>query len=134
MSGLAWTAYGARVAQSQGSDLYSIGNNRILLGSEYSAKYNLNYSVPYDASWYRCEAVLVNGPWSDISSADRGVSSARPIWDIIYYEYVVKRGLPGPWTTRAKQTVVEGHYTSDDHASWGDLIWAWPNSTTKHFE
>ncbi|KAJ5769217.1 hypothetical protein N7520_003776 [Penicillium odoratum] len=38
-SGIAWTAYGARVAQSQGVDLYGIGDNRLLKGSEYTAKY-----------------------------------------------------------------------------------------------
>jgi hypothetical protein len=38
----------AITAWNQGSDdLFSYGNNRLLLGMEYGAKYNLNETVPY---------------------------------------------------------------------------------------
>ncbi|GME24913.1 hypothetical protein V500_04511 [Neofusicoccum parvum] len=125
-SGIAWTAYGARVARSQGVDLYSLGDNLLLKAAEYAAAFNLNQTVPYDPSWYRCEAVLVDGPWANISTESFGVRSALPAWNVIYYEYVKRRGLDGPWTTRARGTdgYFEGRVTGADHPSWGDLIWA----------
>lgn len=117
---------GARVAQSQGSDLYSLGDNLLLKASEYAAAFNLNQTVPYDPQWYRCEAVLVDGPWANISTESFGVRSALPVWNSLYYEYVKRRGLEGPWTSRARSSdgYFEGHATGGDHPSWGDLIWA----------
>lgn len=46
---------------------------------EYAARYNLGYEVPYDPKFYRCEAILVNGPWSAPSALSRGVSTATPL-------------------------------------------------------
>ncbi|KAI8200912.1 hypothetical protein KHU50_006299 [Colletotrichum sp. SAR 10_65] len=126
MTGIGWAATAARVAQSQGSDLYSQGDNLILKGAEYTAKFNLNETVEYDPKWFRCEAVLVGGPWAAISQEKRGVTADNPMWDIVYYQYVVKRGLEAPWTTKAKQTVgPEGPLSRVDHPSWGGLIWAY---------
>ncbi|WYZ38279.1 hypothetical protein EsH8_III_000193 [Colletotrichum jinshuiense] len=126
MTGIGWAAQAARVAQSQGSDLYSQGDNLLLKGAEYTAKFNLNQTVAYDPKWYRCEAVLVNGPWAAISQDKRGVTASNPMWDIIYYQYLVKRGLEAPWTDKAKTTVgPEGRLTGSDHPSWGGLIWAY---------
>ncbi|KAL5356447.1 chondroitin AC/alginate lyase [Aspergillus floccosus] len=125
MAGLSWAAYASRVGQSQGVDFFSLGKNLLLKGAEYTAKYNLNETVPYDPKWYRCEAVLVDGPWATISDAKRGVSNVRPVWDIFYYEYVVKRHIEAPWVSKAKGTAgFEGAISGADHPSWGDLIWA----------
>lgn len=71
-NGLGWSAQAARVLQSQGNDVYSDGDNLLLKASEYIAKYNLGYDVPYDRKFYRCEAILVNGPWSQPSNISRG--------------------------------------------------------------
>ncbi|KFY15438.1 hypothetical protein V491_05687 [Pseudogymnoascus sp. VKM F-3775] len=132
--GLGWTAEAARVIQSQGVDVYSLGDNLLLKAAEYSAKYNLNNSVPFDSTFYRCEAILVNGPWAEPSTISRGISSkSTNVWDIIYYQYVVKKGLDAPWTTKAKRTKDtfggEQHPTGNglsDMPGWGDLIWSYP--------
>ncbi|KAH8703600.1 chondroitin AC/alginate lyase [Talaromyces proteolyticus] len=127
-SGIGWTVLAAKTAQTQGSDLFSLGNNLLLKGAEYTAKYNLNYTVDYDPDWYRCEAVLVNGPWANISEEDRGVTNQRPIWDMIYYEYVVKRGIHAPYTTEAvTKEGFEGrvYKNVDDLPSWGSLVFAY---------
>ncbi|KAK5171487.1 uncharacterized protein LTR77_004632 [Saxophila tyrrhenica] len=126
---LGWTAYAAKVAQSRGVDMFGLDDQLLLKGAEYTAKYNLNQSVPYDPSWFRCEAVLVDGPWSQIAIYGREITSNYPIWNLYYYEYVVKRGLKAPWTQKAKQVEgLEGPYTGgavrDEHPSWGGLIWA----------
>lgn len=119
VTGLGWAAYAARVIQSQGVDVYSVGDNILLKAAEYAAKFNLNNDVPFDPKFYRCEAILINGPWAKPSNISRGISATSPnVWDvssplptreynlilqIIYYQYVVKRGLKAPWTTKAKQ-------------------------------
>ncbi|KAJ5663319.1 hypothetical protein N7507_004050 [Penicillium longicatenatum] len=126
ISGMAWTAYAARVAQTQGADLYKLGDNLLLKASEYSAAYNLNQTVSYDPAWHRCEAVLVGGPWPTIAEYNRGVSNALPAWDILYYQYVVKRKLKAPWTSQAQsEEGLEGAVSSNDLPSWGGLIWAY---------
>lgn len=119
----------AKVVQNQGFDIFGLNDNLLLKGAEYSAEYNLGNTVTYDPSWYRCEAVLVNGPWSQIAEYGRGITSDYPIWNLYYYEYVVKRGLEATWTAQARdEEGFEGLYTGgptrDEHPSWGGLIWA----------
>lgn len=127
-SGIGWTAYAMRTAQSQGLDLYSLGGDVLLKAAEYAAKFNLNGTVAYDPDWYRCEAVLVGGPWQNISTNSFGIRSKISIWDHLYYEYVVKRGLSAPWTEKAKDAEgFEGGAVDpslNDHPGWGELLWA----------
>ena len=96
----------------------------MLRAAEYTAKFSLNYTVEYDPKLYRCEAVLVDGPWPAISTAKKGFSV--PVWDILYYEYAVKRGMSAPYTTEAMaQYGFEGSLPRDaGYTSWGDLVWA----------
>jgi hypothetical protein len=71
---LGWAAETAHVIQSQGFDVYSEGGHLLMKAGEYAAKYNLGHDVPYDRKFYRCEAVLVNGPWSAPSNVSRNTS------------------------------------------------------------
>lgn len=69
--------------QSQGwEDSYTILDNLVLKGGEYAAKYNLGYDVPYDRSFYRCEAILVKGPWAQPSEIKRGIVGSPKVWDV----------------------------------------------------
>jgi hypothetical protein len=123
---IGWAGYAARTAQSQGYDLFGQGANLLLKGSEYAAKYNLNETVPFDPSWYRCEAVLVDGPWSTISNMSRGISGNAPVWDLVWYEYGVKRGLSMPWTKKAKEAADKlSQNPGTDNPGWGDLVWSY---------
>lgn len=134
-SGLGWSAYAARTIQSQGYDIWSEGDSLLLKAAEYAAKYNLGNDIPYDNKFYRCEAVLVNGPWAEISEQNRGVGLTNgalspAIWDIIYYAYNQARKKSAPWTTRAKNKYDEdgGQKAAPknaDHPGWGDLIWSY---------
>jgi hypothetical protein len=85
-----------QMAWNQGDDLFSLLNNRLLIGYEYTAKYNLCKSVHYNESFYRCDAFLVNGPWPIISNTTRG--EWRPIWELPYAHYVSIKGLSMPYT------------------------------------
>lgn len=129
--GVGWLGLASRVANSQGYDLFQYANKLIFKGAEYLAKYNLNETVEYDARFYRCEAVLVNGPWANISAFNRGLR--YPVWDLLHYE-AARRGIAVPWTDQAKATVDqaggEGRRTDNDMPGWGRLLWASnPNAT-----
>jgi hypothetical protein len=63
--------------QSQDEDIYQLENNLLLNAAEYTAKYNLNETVPYDPKFYRCEAILINGPWAEISPFNRGIGTVN---------------------------------------------------------
>ncbi|KAK0435936.1 uncharacterized protein EV420DRAFT_1487773 [Desarmillaria tabescens] len=66
----------------------------------YLARYNTgDDNVPYDPSLARCQAVLVNGPWTEISIVSCGVQDG--IFELSYAKYVVKMGLEAPWVTEA---------------------------------
>jgi hypothetical protein len=88
ITGLGWAAEAARVIQSQGTDVYGLGNNLLLQAAEYGAKYNLGNNVPYDRSFYRCEAILINGPWEAPSPISRGIGALTSttqspvVWDV----------------------------------------------------
>jgi hypothetical protein len=88
VSGIGWTAQAARIIQSQDTDAYAWGDNLLLKASEYAAQYNLGNDVPYDRKFYRCEAILINGPWSAPSNISRGVGMLTPttksstVWDV----------------------------------------------------
>jgi hypothetical protein len=131
-SALGWVALAARVGKNQGIDLFKYNNNLLFKGAEYSAKYNLNQSVPYDPSYFRCEAVLVNGPWKEIANISRGVgllgtNKTPAVWSLLHYA-AVERGIKAPWTAKAKEAydAVGGEVrsTNPDLPSWGDLLFA----------
>lgn len=66
MAELCHTAY------NQGDSKYfDLLADRLLLGYEYTAKYNLGYNVTYDPNFYRCGANLVRGKWSEYSNATK---------------------------------------------------------------
>ena len=130
--GLGWLALASRVVRNQGYDLFRYADDLIFKGSEYLAKFNLNETVPYDPSFYRCEAVLVNGPWASNSNINRGVVGTD-IWDLMHYE-ATARGITAPWTGKAKKVVDaaggEKRRTNNDMPGWGDILWARDHSST----
>jgi hypothetical protein len=134
MVGLGWLGLAARTVQNQGYDLYRYEDDLLLKGTEYTAKYNLNETVAYDEKFRRCEAVLVNGPWKNISIDKRGIGEFSPtgarsqaVWDLLHYS-AVAYGLKDPWTAKAKiaNSAVKGEegLTGNDMPGWGDLLFA----------
>jgi hypothetical protein len=116
-------------------------------GYEYTAKYNLGYSVDYDPSFYRCDASffgavliqtgnnvarlatnrcdanLVGRPWTNISSTDRG--QWRPVYEIAYAYYVQRQNKTMPYTKQQIKSVpIEANDLSSnigDDAGYGTL-------------
>ncbi|SNX85116.1 uncharacterized protein MEPE_03825 [Melanopsichium pennsylvanicum] len=119
---LGWTSLAAKTILSQGGDMWRDHNNLLLRGAEYAGAYNANRTVSYDPSFYRCEAVLVNGPWQTIANISRGLN--RPVYDLIYYQYRQRLRIKSKTIEEIKQLAPsEGHVTSADLPSWGDLLW-----------
>jgi len=80
------------MAWKQGDDLYGYDNNRFLAGCEYVAKYNLGEDVPFKA--YANDKVQQ----TEVSGNARG--QMRPVWELVYNHYVIRKGLPAPYTTK----------------------------------
>lgn len=122
--GLGHQAEACQIAWNQGSDIWGLLSNRVLSGYEYTAKYNLNYTVEYDSKFYRCDAYLVGGPWQNISDSGRGIF--RPIYEIAYAHYSYLKNLSMPFTAQViARTTPEGPNPTTaicDNASYGTLL------------
>ena len=103
------------IAWNQGLDLFSYDNNRLLAGAEYVAGYALWQDVPY-TTYNNCDPV--NQYW--ISRSQRG-RLQRPIWELIYNHYVVRRGLTAPNVAAIAALNRPEAYTHDDHFGYGSL-------------
>jgi hypothetical protein len=92
----------AVVAWNQGVNLFTYGNNRLVTGFEYTAKYNLGYTVPYHPFKHHCNGhTYPNG----ISKANRArfsliyemtsyfdlVSQPAPYCKMVYLQYAPER-------------------------------------------
>ncbi|MFD5163140.1 hypothetical protein ACFWMJ_34655 [Streptomyces hawaiiensis] len=98
----------------QGLDMFGASGSLLLSGYEYTAQYNLGNTVPYDATFGRC-----NWHWSSISA--RG--SFRNIYEIAYNHYVKRAGKSAPYTTQvANQLRPEGAPNQCDHPGFGTLL------------
>ncbi|MDR3459779.1 MAG: alginate lyase family protein [Verrucomicrobiae bacterium] len=106
-----------QVAWNQGVDLFGCADNRLLAGAEYVAKCNLAYpasTIPYtfynNCAEARQPAISING----LGRLD------RPVWELIYNHYVVRRGLPAPYST-AMTKLMRPERGSGDHFGYGTL-------------
>jgi hypothetical protein len=86
----------------QGVDMYGAYDNWFLKGLEFTAKYNLGYSVP-----------------GSMSASGRG--TIRPMWEISYNHYVRRKGLAAPYVTElVNKKRPEGY--EQDYISLGTLL------------
>lgn len=102
----------------QGLDMYGASNSLLLSGFEYTAKYNLGNTVPYDATFGRC-----NWHWSALSTDGRG--TLRPVYEMAYNHYVKRAGKSAPYTTQAASRLrPEGAPFQCDHPGFGTLLFS----------
>ena len=105
------------IAWSQGIDLYSLDDNRLLKGLEYTAKYNLGNDVPFTP--YTDPAK--QSPATVISEQGRG--RLRAIWEMAWNHYGVRKRLPAPYTRQAAEKLrPEGPGFQADHPGYGTLL------------
>jgi hypothetical protein len=112
--GLGLMAQLCEVAWKQGIDLYGAENNRLLAGAEYIAQWDMWRPVPYK---HYTNSDRANQSWPSINGRGR---LNRPVWELLYNHYVVRKGLEAPNTTAfAKLVRVEAG--SIDHFGYGTL-------------
>ena len=113
--GVGMMAAFCELAWHQGVDLYGYGGNRLLAGAEYVARTQLLRDVPY-ATYNNCDSV--NQYF--LSNNALGGFGDRPIWELIYNHYVVRRGLSAP-NVKAMTELVRPEHGSIDHFGYGTL-------------
>ena len=122
--GLEGLAATCEIAWKQGTDLYSVMENKLQKGYEYTAKYNLGYEVPYKV-WQDVTVAKKYSNWQVISADRRG--EFRPIYEQVYNHYVGRKGLSMPYTKQVvekarsnPETMGEGYHF--DHIAYGTFL------------
>ncbi len=111
----------AEMALRQGLDLYTASNNAIMRGYEYTAKYNLGYTVPYQTSYDFCEKNYQDYTPEAISPRGRG--QFRAVFEIAYNHYVYRKGLQMPNTLEVLGVMgPEGAPFGADNPGYGSLF------------
>ena len=115
--GLGYLGCAAEIAWKQGVDLYGAYDNRLALGYEYTAKYNLGQDVRYEP--YRSHEGRYNYP--AISDKARGRFSS--IYERVYHHYHDRMGLEMPFTRQVIEKNRPERWQTL-FASWGTLMHA----------
>ncbi len=113
--GLGYLGVACEIAWKQGVDLYGAADNRLALGFEYTAKYNLGEDVPYEP--YRS----VEGRYHYPGISPKGRGRFSPIYELLVHHYHDRMGLEMPYSRRvAERERPEG--ASGAHMPWGTLM------------
>jgi hypothetical protein len=109
------------IGLKQGIDLYQASNNAIMRGYEYTSKYNLGMSVPYETSYDYCERNYQDYNPEAISSNGRGLF--RAVFEIAYNHYAYRKGLSMPYTLEVLEAMgPEGAPFGADNPGYGSLL------------
>ena len=92
--GLEFLSNTCQTAWIQGIDLYGAKDNRLQLGFEYTAKYNLGKDVPYE----RFHSYQDRYDYPKISDDSRG--RLRPMYEKILRHYQYEQGVDSPYTAQ----------------------------------
>ena len=117
--GLEFLANTCEFAWNQGVDLYGEADNRLLLGFEYTARYNLGYDVPYKP--YR--SFEKRYYYKRISDDDRG--DLRPMFEKVFNHYYGREGLDAPFSLRAL-AATRPESVGEAMLPWGTLMYGKP--------
>lgn len=118
--GVGMLASFCQIAWNQGHDIYSYDDNRLLKGAEYTAKYNLWKDVPY-TTYNNCDNV--QNYWTSEQDAYGRGRLQRPIWEMIYNHYVVRKGLSAPNVKAMAEINRPEGFVHDDNLGFGTLCY-----------
>jgi hypothetical protein len=122
--GIAHLADCSEIAWQQGLDLYGYGDNRLLKGFEYTAKYNLGMDVPYIVQVDQTGKYLNR----QISTEARG--RFRTVYEEVYNHYVKRAGLAAPYTSQVADKIrPELQGSGGDNIGFGTLFFTRPAVT-----
>lgn len=134
----------AEMAWNQGDNLYSHVDSRLLLGLEFSLKYNVSYLASYPdqvSAWTPTNFLQGfdrTGRWYSKSMSPDGIggfTSNRPNWEMSTAHYIgrgFKTEEEAKWTQRARNKSIElsGYEKagwSNDAIGWGGLTFRRPD-------
>ena len=113
--GLGFLGNACEMAWKQGVDLYGAADNRLALGFEYTAQYNLGEDVRYEP--FRS----VEGRYYYTKISKRGRGRFRPIYERVLHHYQDRKGLELPYSEKVVEKIrPEG--THSQHMPWGTLM------------
>ena len=115
--GLGFLGCACEIGWKQGADLYGAYNNRLAVGFEYTAKYNVGYEVPYEP--YRS----IDGKYNYLTISRIGRGRFRPIYERIYHHYHDRMGMEMPYATKVLDKIRPEGWAMQ-HAAWGTLMFA----------
>jgi len=123
--GIAHLADCAEMAWHQGLDLYSLDDDLLLKGFEYTAKYNLGMDVPYVAEMDR------TGKYFHPKIAEDGRNRLRAIYAEVYNHYVKRMNKQAPFTTLAAEKVQPELQSlpGADHIGFGTFLYSRPGAS-----
>lgn len=118
MLGLGCLSEIAEITWTQGKDLYSTLDNRLMKGYEYLAKSNLGYEVPF-FTWKD-----ITGKYSSWTTlGEEGMGRFRSLFEIAYNHYVERKGLEMPYTKTVLDMIrPEGPGFTCDNPGFGSLL------------
>jgi hypothetical protein len=123
--GLGLLAEACEIAWHQGLDLYGEAGNRVLRGFEYTARYNLGGDVPF------APHTDITGKYRHKKISPEGRGTLRPIYEMVWNHYGMRRNLDAPFTRRAAEKLrPEGAAWTGDHPGFGTLLFTLPAKTT----
>lgn len=106
------------IAWNQGLNLYECEANRLLLGFEYTAKYNLGGEVPFTPDCDR------TGKYRHGVISPLGRGRLRPIYEQIYNHYQNRAGVPAYWASKAAAKIrPSGAGWDADETGFGTLLY-----------
>ncbi len=106
-------------AWHQGVDLYGESDNRLLKGFEYTARYNLGEDVPF------VPCVDTTGKYRHQKISTMSRRRLRPVYEMVWNHYQVRRGIPAPFTKQAADKIrPEGAFALGDHPGFGTFFFA----------
>ena len=116
--GLGFLSCACEIAWKQGVDLYGASNNRLALGHEYTAQFNLGQDVRYEPF------ISIDGRYNypEISKDARGRFS--PIYRRVVHHYRDRMGLEVPHSVEAVKNTRRRRRSYSAHMPWESLIYA----------
>jgi hypothetical protein len=119
--GLSYLANACEIAWTQGLDLYSAFDNRLAKGYEYTCKFMLGGTVPYEPHYVRVDGRRSNG--ADLRQPRPFRGNYSPIYERAYHHYHDRRSLPMPYT-RKILNIIRNETHSLGFMPWGTLLGA----------
>jgi hypothetical protein len=120
--GLGFLGVACEMAWKQGVDLYGEADNRLALGFEYTAKYNLGHEVPYESY------TSVEGRYKYKRISDDSRGRFAPIYERAVYHYHYRKGMEMPFTREAAGKTIKPRDMRRGwaHFRWTDLMFERP--------